>query len=317
MKFAWFGVAIIGLILAAGIASLHVTQNVTHSASAVAGSTAYCIQVADGQADYRPARTLFDLSGLRMWAKRESGMYMQHHAILVVGDEVYPRLFHWSYHAQEFVSGVRNEKIAGYGPTITCMPQRNFIGSLPMLLPQTSETDYVRFSESEAYRISKRYQPKWSGGSSRFLRLATTAPDFLPLETPWTDLVSSERDSNSVLVSWNPAWLLSLMKSSPGGQITEQSTEFGLLKSTVVSYGKDSKRYEGYRYFVYADGQPYSPNTTSINCGIPSEMFPSSCQHRFLNKGRHLYFRHRPEDLPNWQNMQKRLVDLLASFEVQ
>jgi ABC-type cobalamin transport system permease subunit len=82
--------SVVGLAIAAGVATaLLVAQGAGH----IAGALPYCIQVADGEADYKPARTLFDLSGLRMWARRESSMFMRHHAILVVGDETSPRLF--------------------------------------------------------------------------------------------------------------------------------------------------------------------------------------------------------------------------------
>ncbi|HEV7598668.1 MAG TPA: hypothetical protein VGO49_00185 [Bradyrhizobium sp.] len=310
MKLVWVAAAVVGLAIAASTAtSFLVAQRASHTA----GSAPYCIQVADEKADYKPARTLFELSGLRMWAKRESGMYMQHHAILVVGDE----MFHWSYRNHDFVAGVINGRLEGYGPTLTCVPKHNFIGSLPMVFARASEHDYIRFTQREAYRIPKTYQSQWSGGSSRFLYLTTVAPDFLRLQTRWADLPPHQRDSNWVSVTWKPAWLLSSMEAAPGGEIVEQSTEFGLQKSKIVSYGRDSKKYEGYRYLVYADGRPKGVNTTLITCGTPSEMFPRSCQHRFLNNGRHFYFRHRPEDVPNWQGMQKRLLDLFASFEVQ
>jgi hypothetical protein len=310
MKFVGMAAVAVGLTIAASIAtSFLVAQRASHTA----GSAPYCIQVADEKADYKPARTLSDLSGLRMWAKRESGLFMQHHAILVVGDEMY----HWSYRNRDFVAGVINGKLEGYGPALTCVPKHNFISSLPMVFVGASEHDYIRFSQREAYRIPKTYQPQWSGGSSRFLYLTTVAPDFLPLQIRWADLPPHQRDSNWVFVTWNPTWLLSSMKSIPGGEIVEQSTEFGLQKSKIVSYGRDAKKYEGYQYLVYADEQPNGANTTLINCGTPSEMFQKSCQHRFLNKGRHFYFRHRPEDVSDWQGMQKRLLDLFASFEVQ
>lgn len=312
MKFARLGLATIALLIVACSAT---TVLVIQSARGIAGASPYCIQVADERGDYKPARTLFDLSGLMMRAKRESGMYMQHHAILIIGDEANPRLFHWSYHTRAFIAGVLNEAIADHGPAITCVPRRDFVDSLPMLWPQTSDADYVRFSEHEAYRIPRSYRPRWSGGSSRFLSLGMAAPDFAPLAIHWDDLAPSERDSNSVFVEWNPTWLLDLMKSAPGGQITERGTEFGLQKTTVVFFGRDSKRYESYHYLIYADGQPNGVNTTLIGCNAGSEMHPASCLHRFLNNGRHFYFRHRPEELPNWRNMQKRLVDLFASFE--
>jgi hypothetical protein len=53
-----------------------------------------------------------------------------------------------------------------------------------------------------------------------------------------------------------------------------------------------------------------------IDCGIPSEAFPKSCQHRFINRGRDFYFRHRPEDVADWQRMQQRVLEMMDSFKV-
>jgi hypothetical protein len=106
------------------------------------------------------------------------------------------------------------------------------------------------------------------------------------------------------------------MKSPPGGIVVEESTEFGLSKSKTITHGRDGKDYVGYRYLAYADEQPDGVNTTVIGCGTPSEAFPKSCQHRFINKGRHFYFRHRPADVVDWQRLQKRILDLMTAFEV-
>src|SRR5690242_20325736 len=124
MKFTRLAVAIGALLI---VASTATTLFVIQSARRIAGTTPYCIQVADGRADYRPARTLFDLSGLMMRATREKGLYMQHHALLIVGDEANPGLFHWSYHARGFIPGVHKEAIADRRPAMTCVPRRDFI----------------------------------------------------------------------------------------------------------------------------------------------------------------------------------------------
>jgi hypothetical protein len=252
-----------------------------------------------------------------MWSKREAGMFMQHHAVLIVGSETNPQLFHWSYHRRTFAPGVINERLEGRGPSITCVPKRDFAINLPMLIPQSLESDYVRFSAQEAFRIPKSWQAEWRGGASRILRLATTAPDFPPLTRRWRDLAPIERDSNEIFIEWNPEWVLSLMKAAPGGTVVEQGTEFGLAKTKTVFHGGDSKDYVGYQYFAYADEEPNGNNTTIIGCGTPTEAYPKSCQHRFLNKGRHYYFRHRPEDVADWRGMQQRILHLMASFEIQ
>jgi hypothetical protein len=297
------------------LASIASALSVTKQARSAAGETPFCIQVPDNQGDYKPARALLDLSGLTMWADGSGSIRLQHHAILIAGNETEPRLYHWSYRKREFVVGVLNEKV--YGPAITCIPTRNFIDSLPTLFPRTGESQYVRFSKQEAYLIPNIYQPRWSGGQGRTLRLAVRPPDFGPLKTQWKDLSWLEWDRNSVFIHGNQNWLLNLMSSTPRGQVLEQGTEFGLQKRLIISEGRDSKKYESSQYRVYADGQPNGINTTLISCSPGSDRFPPSCQHRFLNRDRHFYFVHRPEDVPQWQEMQKKVLDLLASFEVR
>jgi hypothetical protein len=299
------------LFVAAGAAT---SLLVAYGADDVAGSQPYCIQIADGTSDYRPARSWLDLSVLTMWAKRDGPLYMQHHAILVVGEPANPRLYHWSYRRRAFEPGVLNGQIEGRGPAVTCVPALDFAGKRLALFPESSDSNYVRYSAHETYRIPNAWQAKWSGGMSPTLRLATTAPDFQPLNRRWSDLTPGERDSNWVFIEWNPEWVLSLMKAAPGGNVVEQSSEFGLSKSKTITHGRDGKEYVGYRYLAYDDG--HGINTTVIGCGTPSEAVPKSCQHRFINRGRHFYFRHRPEDVPDWRVMQRRILELMDSFEV-
>ena len=293
MKVSRVGLATFGLLV---IASIATTALVMRSARAVARGKPYCIQVADGQSDYRPARMLFDLSGLVMRAKT----FDQHHAILVVGDDAHPSLFHWSYHRGRFVPGVLNDAMPGHEPVLACEAQRDFVATLPMLWPQRSENAYVRFSEQEVYRVPASYQPRWGGGSSRFLAIATAAPDFAPLATNWAALTEPERVKNVAFIGWNTATLLDLVKAAPAGAI---AAEFGLQETSLGS----SRRY-------VTEGQPNGINATVIECPLGSEVRPAMCQHRFVNRGRAFDFVHRPEDLPRWRTMQERLVGLFASF---
>ncbi|WP_316176143.1 hypothetical protein [Bradyrhizobium sp. SZCCHNRI1073] len=296
------------LFVAAGAAT---SLLVAHGAEEIAGSEPYCIQISDGASDYRPARVWFDLSIFKMRARHDGLLYMQHHAILVVGEPSNVRLYHWSYLHRVFEPGVINGQIEGRGPAITCLQVRDFVGKRLALIPVSPDSYYIRYSGGETYLIPTVWQAEWSGGSSPSLLLATTAPDFQPLDRR---LMPAEFDSNSVFVTWDPEWMLSLMKDPPGGEIVEQSREFGLVKTKTITHGKDGKEYVGNGYLAYDDG--HGVNTTIIGCGTPSEAVPKSCQHRFINKGRHFYFRHRPEDVPNWQRMQQRILDLMASFEV-
>ncbi|MCP3371608.1 hypothetical protein [Bradyrhizobium cajani] len=311
-KLIGLALAVTAVVIVVGAAT---SLLVAYKAEEAAGSQPYCIQIADGTSDYRPARSWLDLSSLIMWAKRDGPLYMQHHAILVVGAAANPRLLHWSYRRRAFEPGVLNGQIEGRGPAVTCLPARDFARKRLALVPQSSDSNYLRYPAQGTYRIPSVWQPKWSGGTSPSLLLATTAPDFQPLSRRWSDLAPGERDSNWLFVEWNPEWVLSLIGKAPSGNVVEQSTEFGLSKTKTVTHGRDGKDYVGYGYLVYADG--HGVNTTVIGCGMPSDASPKSCQHRFINKGRHFYFRHRPEDVAYWRNMQQRILELMDLFEAR
>jgi hypothetical protein len=150
------------------------------------------------------------------------------------------------------------------------------------------------------------------------LFLLTPAPEFLPISKSWDDLGPADRDGHWIAIQWNPQWFLNLLNSPSAGEISvDEGSEFGLRKRKTLSYGRDSKEYVGYRYSVFSDEQTKGVNATDIRCGAASRAVPKSCQHRFLNNGRHFYFRHRPDDLPVWQDMQRRLLELFTSFEVK
>ena len=95
--------------------------------------------------------------------------------------------------------------------------------------------------------------------------------------------------------------------------IVERGTEFGLTKQkTITPNTRGGEDYVGYHYFTYGDGQDV--NITMIGCGAAPEIAPKPCQHRFINKGRLFYFRHRPEDVADWKGMQQRVTALMDKF---
>jgi len=288
---------------------------VTRSAEETAGSQPYCIQIADGTSDYRPARSWLELSAFAMRATRDGPLYMQHHAILVVGSRADPMLYHWTYRHGGFVPGVLNGKVEGRGPAVTCIPVRSFVATLAIVFATSPDESYVKYSGREAYRIPNVWQPKWNGGMRPTLQLGTTAPDFRPLRKRWDGLLLGERDDNWLFIEWNPEWLLSVMSDSSNENIVERGMEYGLSKQkSITRSSKDGRDLTGYGYLTYGDG--HDINVTMIGCGMPSDAVPKSCQHRFINKGRHFYFRHRLEDVPDWRGMQQRIVALMDAFEV-
>ncbi|QND71667.1 hypothetical protein [Tardiphaga robiniae] len=278
------------------------TVIVVASAAETAGPDPFCIQVADSESDYRPAASLFDLSELTMWAQRESGMFMQRHAVLVVGSLVSPRLFHWSYRAGKFLEETTNLS-GGFG--IACEPRQDFAHGLPILRGSRANHDFIRVSSTEAYRLSVQYQMHWRGSGARSsLYVIAPAPDFLP-QTETVSVLRSEGklDAQWISLSHDSEWLLRLMRSPPRAKTryVAEGDAFGLNKTKTIFTGSDAKEYLGYEF---ATGADEIVDATYISCG------PRSCQHRFLNKGRHFYFRHGPERVQDWKLMQERILHL-------
>jgi hypothetical protein len=168
------------IVIAGGVALIAIVLNVlavTQSAWRIAGDSRYCIQVADGENRYKPARTLFDLSVLRLWGTQERGIYFSHHAILVVDRESnLQQRFQWSYWRQQlmpgFVPGLRNEEAEGYGSAVTCEPRPGFVGGLPWVIPETPDSDYVRFSAQEALSHTEVVSRAMARRSARVLATA-------------------------------------------------------------------------------------------------------------------------------------------------
>lgn len=310
------------IVIAGGIALIAIVLNVlavTQSARRIAGDSRYCIQVAGGENRYKPARTLFDLSVFRLWGRQERGIYFSHHAILVVDREPNrQQRFHWSYWRQHgvpgFVPGLRNEEAEGYGSAVTCEPAPGFAGGLPWIIPETPDSDYVRFSAHEAYRIPKSYHAQWHGGSAGYwLLLGAPSPRFLALNKSRNYSTEKERLNEWLVVNSNPtisAKLVDAINSDPVS-VMERGVEFGLQKQKLFTDGRGS--IERTRYFISVDESSLDP--TLIGCLTPSVHDPKSCTHSFIRNGRNISFQHRTEDLANWRDMQNRVMELLSSFD--
>lgn len=289
------------------VAAIYFSMLVMDRAKATASGRPYCIQVASAS-DYSPAQTLLDFSPITMHAATTSGLSMTHHAILVVQETSGTQLFHWSYHKRQFVPGTINSGTPGYGPAIVCEPEKNFARHLPTLIAASADDVFIRFSNNEAYRIPLSYHPRWSGGANRYLTFQAAAPDLTPS-------LDGERQARAIFVSWKSAWLMELMKARPEGKFETQENAYGLTNPIVISDDKSLSQQS--RYFNLAEAAG-GENPTMIDCyssAVSMRARADSCHHRFMNAGRHIDFRHSMNDLPQWRNMQEKLIALLASFE--
>lgn len=306
-------VSLVGAVafVALAFATFHVCRSanaVADNATETAAGAPFCIQVADSESDYRPAESLSDLSELTMRAQRENGMSMQRHALLIVGSAKSPRLFHWSYRAGRFVEETTS-LYGGFG--IACEPRQDFARHLPILKTGGTKEDFIQFSETEAYRIPKPYQAHWRGSGLRAsLYIIAPAPDFLPHSRNVSDLRSDGTlDANWIFLEHDSQWLLRSMKAAPRAntRYVGEADAFGLSKTRTIFTGSNAREYVGYEFKTDA-GNTADP--TYITCG------QWSCQHRFLNKGRHFSFRHSPESVGEWKLMQERILHLFEVISV-
>lgn len=187
------------------------------------------------------------------------------------------------------------------------------------IVPETPDSDYVRFSAHEAYRIPRPYHANWHGGSAGYwLQLGAPAPEFPALNKSQENSAPKERNNDWLIINSHPSLSAKLVKSINSDlHVMERSVEFGLLKQTIRTEGNYLNVRSMYRYSIPVDEKADGRDPTLISCQTPSAHDPKSCGHSFINKGRNIFFRHRAEDLANWQDMQKRVLELLASFEAK
>jgi hypothetical protein len=274
---------------------------VFRDAKKLARDTPYCIQLSGGdRTDYIPVKTLLDLSIQRM----QGSKYGQHHAILVLGKKP-SMLYHWSYFNSQFKLDTFNQR-SGNFPAIYCQPKQYFINNLPFMFPKQnrfvngkSKNLYVRFSQQE-FSIPKAYHPRTSGGQN---------PRFsINLSTDFESLDRSAKIYEQISIGVGKKEVKSMKKFmasiSQGSQSKELTNEYGLRKRVIRNNLLDSERIQ---YYTVNDANEF---TTLIGC------YSKSCQHRFVYNNMSFYFRHSPQRISQWKEMQSELKVLVDSFTI-
>jgi hypothetical protein len=132
-----------GLFALAGLALIPV---VVKQAETLASGAPYCIQVANGTAEYSQAESLLELSGITMRASGFSGRSFAFHAVLVVEGNGTPSFFNWSYRRGgwlKYVSGPR--------PIVHCQARQQFARQLPTLFASAPSPNMAYFALRGAY----------------------------------------------------------------------------------------------------------------------------------------------------------------------
>lgn len=268
-------------------------QKVIDNAEEIAGNEPYCIQVNGGN-DYKEALSLSDFSGKNMRGA-EHGNY---HAILVIGDVYKPKLLNWSYKKDSFLPDVYAV------PAIYCTPRLHFAKTLP----DTSDV------------MSKKINFVYSG--MKFSMPITSKPftsDSRILFRDAENKISPDVLSiNLVEVNFRPTdrvqvWLY--RANNPSHIVEKNNDEFGLKKQTMWYFGSGERKKKAkdpgfVQYYLESDTGVVS---TLIDCSNDAR---GECHHEFHRDGWTYSFRHKPLRVPEWKELEDRVVKLTHSYVV-
>jgi len=297
-------------------------------AESIAGDLPYCIQYAS-QTDafaYEPARTLFDLSALKMRQRLGTAGFTgteftwQDHAILVIDDRKFT-FFNWSYRQENFLDEVRNRRHyedpdrAYLKPEVFCTPQRHYARHLPIWHRAPGKFEISiggrHFSIPEAYRPRKR----GDGVGGNALVIDAASPDFVAYDPSKNRNWQFHYDVT--IASDEAVDLSSVLKRRIAGREADNiEPEFGLSRIQLLDLLRKNPSHLLYTKYDNA-GRLMGLIDCEVRYGprlLPRNFFYPNCRYMFVSDG--FVFTLRTESASQWQAIKQSLVQVLASFEV-
>lgn len=286
MKPVYLGYAFGALLIAYSIAVSFATRQ---QARQIAGSDAFCLQVAGPDA-YEPAVGPTSTLGLLM---RGHGGY--HHAVLAVARSGKLETYHWSYFKHQYVAGT-------YGPLPIVCPLESDYFERPNPPNQKDRSTFMLLDRWRSIPTEYHPDPAWPGSFVGYTFRAL-APTFAP--TP--DMVSGRR-FNLVSVGFEGgATLEGWSKHGTDARVHKLRPVFGLERVRVDREDGAAANYH------YVQRELDGSLATFITCFPGAD---SPCTQLFRHKGLVFNFHHRSGELPEWKAMQLRLIALDRAFSV-
>jgi hypothetical protein len=282
-------------------------------AETIAGERPYCIEYAS-QTDafeYEPARTLFDLSALKMQARLMEGgsslFHFQHHAILVVGEGT-RSFFNWSYMQENFVDEVLNR--GRYGPKVACRPERHFATRLAVWSHQPGLVD-VSVS-GRHFAIPEAYRPREVRDK---IMITAVSPAFAPYDISnksqrhvaqfYSDIVIADARSVNLTALFE--------KRLNSGSTNVAGSEFGLSK-TLVFFGDPGLPFQQRPLLnLYSGYDSAGTLQRIIECDRENMRPTPTCRYQFEKDG--LVFSLTVDDPSQWKTIEQKLAETFMSFE--
>jgi hypothetical protein len=274
-------------------------------AEAIAGDRPYCIQYAS-QTDafaYEPARTMFDLSALKMQQRLGTAGFTgtqfisQHPAVLIVDDGT-PSFFRWSYSQEDFLDEYST-------PRVFCNPARHYGRSLAIWTP--SPTRFGTTIAGHRLSIPAAYRPCKEGQA---LIIDAVSPDFAPYAQTYDrhKLRYWQHSYDVRIVDANSVDLSELFdKRTANATSTESLPPQSSLKVTQLFRGNIRTS----QILTASDDAGHI--TDLIHCEWNS--IPTEPHCRYWLTDADLSFYLLVDDRSPWQEIKQNLMMLLASFE--
>jgi hypothetical protein len=279
---------------------------VTWRAENLAGERPYCIQYAS-QTDayaYEPARTLFDLSLLKMQARIMAGgsslFHFQNHAVLTI-DDGSRSFFNWSYGQEGFLDEALNRNTPN-GEEVFCRPERHFAKHLPIWHHDASPTEMS--ISARHFVIPEAYRPRANGNK---IIINAVPPDFAPYSVSNKSPLYPAQFYSDIVVAGIGDLSAALKRRLDSGEAKPIGPEFGLDKTQL--YFLPNRRTAS---TLYTGSNSSGHLTELIDCG-PNDFRAVTCRFQFEDGG--LVFSLRISDPSQWLTIEQRLRSILASFE--
>lgn len=293
-------------------------------AEAIAGDRPYCIQYAS-QTDafaYEPARTLFDLSALKMQQRLGTAGFTgtqfiwQHPAVLIVDDGT-PSFFRWSYSQEDFLDEMAYRRLfdsdeilrmlAYSTPRVFCNPALHYGRSLAVWTP--SPTSFETTIAGHRLSIPESYLPRKEGQA---LIIDAVSPDFAPYAPTYDrhKLRYWQHSYDVRIVDANSVDLSALFdKRTSSATSTEALAPQLNLQRTQLFRGKFPTAQ------ILTASDDAGRITDLIDCWAGGVRIPAEPYCRYLLTDGGLSFDLSIDDPSQWQDIKQKLTVLLASFE--
>ena len=199
--------------------------------------------------------------------------------------------------------------------------EKDFVDRVPFIFPQTNifyigkqkiEIPPQYFPQLEDYVFTSVISSQEQRKSIRAIKFLASIPNFSDTRQIFAKLPAIYNFSTNVSIFplFNPKDLEKIFYISPLAKNEQIDSQYGLNKRV----SSEKYLYHNPRKKIIYYQKNNGVTTTAIRC-YPDLLDKMKCQHYFVYKNFIFSFKHRENDLKNWQVMQNNLIDKIESWQ--